>query len=337
MKAVVVPIGSVEAVRAELVDSNVLDRARKIVLVDSMEGRVAEVPVLCDVSGFTVVEQSTPEFYRSAVSLKDHLIGIIPDEIMQYVPSGWQLIGDVVITHIPAEIRNYRTEIAEKLLLMNPRCNCVVQDLGIKGPFREPEREIIIGNKTETIQKENGYLFKIDVMKLMFSKGNLAEKRRMSKLGKDDVVVDMFAGIGYFSIPLAVHGNPKKVYSIELNPVSYGYLLENIRLNHQEDVIEAINGNCKVVTPVGIADRVIMGYVGTTHEYLQQGISAIRKEGGTLHYHETTPECLVFDRPIQRIKDAAAALGRDVEIMGCYHIKKYSPGVWHVVVDAFIK
>ncbi|MDR6223547.1 class I SAM-dependent methyltransferase [Methanococcoides alaskense] len=337
MKAVVVPIGSVEAVRAEFVELNVLDRSRKIVVVDSLDGRIAEIPVLRDVSGFTVVEQSTPEFYRSTASLKEHLIGIIPDEIMRYVPSSWQLIGDIIITHIPAEIRNYRTDIAEKLLLMNPRCNCVVQDLGIKGPFREPEREIIIGDKTETIQKENGCLFKIDVMKLMFSKGNLAEKKRMSKLGKDEVVVDMFAGIGYFSIPLAVHGNPKKVYSIELNPVSHGYLLENIRLNHQEDVIEAINGNCKDVTPVGIADRVIMGYVGTTHEYLQQGISAIKKEGGILHYHETTPECLVFDRPIQRIKNAASALGRDVEIMGCYHIKKYSPGVWHVVVDAFIK
>ncbi|WP_341537002.1 hypothetical protein [Methanosarcina barkeri] len=46
----------------------------------------------------------------------------------------------------------------------------------------------------------------------MYSKGNLEERKRMSKLGEGEIVVDMFAGIGYFSIPMAVHSRPKKDY-----------------------------------------------------------------------------------------------------------------------------
>lgn len=362
MKAVVVSIASVESIRMKLAEKGLLDRSRKILVVDSPFGKAAEIPIICDVSvntasdsipsnndesccdrldlgisGYDLVEQINPEFYNSVVSLKESLKTSIPDDLLQYVPSGWHVMGNVVIVSIPDEVQKYKIDIAENLLVINPRCDCVVQDHGIKGPFREPDREILIGGDTETIEKENGCLFKIDVMKLMFSKGNLAEKKRMSKLGTGEVVIDMFSGIGYFSIPMAVHGKPKKIYSIELNPVSYSYLLENIKLNHQENVIEAINGNCNAVTPIGIADRVIMGYVGTTHEYLGQGISAIKKEGGILHYHETTPECLVFERPIQRIQDAAVSLGKTVEITGCHRIKKYSPGVWHVVVDAMIR
>jgi tRNA wybutosine-synthesizing protein 2 len=46
------------------------------------------------------------------------------------------------------------------------------------------------------------------------------------------------------------------------------------------------------------------------------------------------PEKLKFTRPIQRIKDAAD--GFDVEVVNQRVIKKYSPGVNHVVVDARI-
>jgi len=159
---------------------------------------------------------------------------------------------------------------------------------GIGGQFRQPERKLILGSHTETIHRENQCLFKMDVTGIMFSKGNLRERKRMSMVGAGEVVVDMFAGIGYFSIPMAVHAKPEQVISIEINPVSYSYLCGNIQLNHVEDIIVPVSGDCADVTPRGTADRVIMGYVGFTHHYLKQGIMAIKKSGGILHYHETT-------------------------------------------------
>ncbi|MPM36639.1 hypothetical protein SDC9_83238 [bioreactor metagenome] len=79
-----------------------------------------------------------------------------------------------------------------------------------------------------------------------------------------------------------------------------------------------------------------MGYVETTHHYLEPAIKALKKNGGILHYHETVPENLARTRPEERIKKAAESLGKKVEVLETRRIKKYSPGVLHVVVDARI-
>jgi tRNA wybutosine-synthesizing protein 2 len=132
---------------------------------------------------------------------------------------------------------------------------------------------------------------------------------------------------------MAVHSKPEKIFSIELNPVSSGYLRENIRLNRVENIIKPIEGDCSLVTPRGISDRVIMGYLDA-YQYLEHGIRAL-VPGGVLHFHEAVPEA-VEQRPVDRIVEAARKLGRRVEIIEARRIKKYSPGVWHVVVDAKI-
>ena len=70
--------------------------------------------------------------------------------------------------------------------------------------------------KTETINKENGCLFKLDLAKVMWSKGNNNERLRIAKLvGDGETVIDMFAGIGYFSIHIAVHSNAKRSFPLK--------------------------------------------------------------------------------------------------------------------------
>ncbi len=167
----------------------------------------------------------------------------------------------------------------------------------------------------------------------MWSKGNNNERLRIAKLVQDgERVIDMFAGIGYFSIPIGVHANASEVISIEINPNSYHYLCENIRLNKLDNITPVL-GDCMIETPKYRADRILMGYVKTTHHYLKVAIDSLN-EGGILHYHETVPEKLIDTRPIERIKSVAK--NRDVELLKINRIKKYSPGVWHVVIDARI-
>lgn len=203
----------------------------------------------------------------------------------------------------------------------------------IQGTKREPVYKILYGGETETVNKENGCLFKLDLSKVMWSKGNNNERLRIAKLVEDgERVIDMFAGIGYFSIPIGVHANASEVISIEINPISYHFLCENIKLN-KLDNITPILGDCKDITPNYKADRIIMGYVKTTHHYLKVAIDSLN-EGGILHYHETVPEKLMNTRPIERIMSEAD--GRDVELLKINKIKKYAPGVEHVVVDARI-
>ncbi|WP_406669912.1 class I SAM-dependent methyltransferase family protein [Methanolobus sp. ZRKC4] len=335
MKVIRVPVKEAETVRLSIIEDGKLDPERKIKVIDAEE-RFLEIPVTDDIKGFETYQQENALFYNKWRSLKEILGGNITETELSMLPSGWQILGNIIIVTIDPSVDHLKERIAKSLIKMYPSCNTVVRDLGISGQFRLPEREILIGDNTETINKENGCLFKLDVTKVMFSKGNLYEKKLMSTVGSDEIIVDMFAGIGYFSIPIAVHAKPRKILAIEINPESFFYLRENVSLNHAESIVEARNGDCANFTPENIADRVIMGYVGTTHHYLEYGIRAIKKEGGMLHYHETTPESLIFSRPIERIEHAASKAGRNVEILDCRKIKKYSPGIWHVVVDARI-
>ena len=212
-------------------------------------------------------------------------------------------------------------------------CSSAHERMFIKTRVSWPVYKILYGSETETVNKENGCLFKLDLAKVMWSKGNNNERLRIAKLVEDDeTVMDMFAGIGYFSIPIGVHANAREVISIEINPNSYHYLCENIKLN-KVDNITPILGDCKNVAANFKADRILMGYVKTTHHYLRAAIDSLNK-GGILHYHETVPEKLIRTRPIERI--ISQSDGRDVELLKINKIKKYSPGVWHVVIDARI-
>ncbi|MGN0176833.1 MAG: class I SAM-dependent methyltransferase [Methanobrevibacter sp.] len=239
----------------------------------------------------------------------------------------YKKIGDILILDNKYSGNNFEE------LSNNHNVKTIMKIDHIQGTKREPIYKILFGNETETIHKENGCLFKLDLAKVMWSKGNNNERLRIAKLVEDDeIVLDMFAGIGYFSIPIGVYSNAKEIIPIEINPNSYHFLCENIKLNKLTNV-NPILGDCMTETPNFKADRILMGYVKTTHHYLKIAIDSLNK-GGILHYHETVPEKLVNTRPIERIK--AQAGDRDVELLKINKIKKYAPGVEHVVIDARI-
>ncbi|MBE6503165.1 class I SAM-dependent methyltransferase family protein [uncultured Methanobrevibacter sp.] len=239
----------------------------------------------------------------------------------------YKKIGDILILDNNSSQEDYES------LSKKHNVKTIMKIDHIEGTKREPVFKILYGNDTQTINKENGCLFKLDLAKVMWSKGNNNERLRIAKLVEDDeTVLDMFAGIGYFSIPIGVHSNAEKIISIEINPNSYNFLCENAKLNKLDNLIPVL-GDCMVETPKFKADRIVMGYVKTTHHYLNVAINSLNK-GGIIHYHETVPEKLIDIRPIERIKNESG--NRDVELLNLTKIKKYSPGVWHVVVDARI-
>ncbi len=289
--------------------------------------------------GREVVVQEAPEFYDRFPELAELLAGEIPRQEGALLPKGWFILGKVIIVKIDPRIESLKTIIGEALLEIYPRCSSVLMDRGIEGKFREPDREVIAGSEktgTETVHRENGVAFKLDPMKVMFSAGNLKERMRMGRLGTGEVVVDMFAGIGYFTLPMAVHSRPKRIIAIEINPVAFGYLVENVRLNGVEKIVEPVLGDCAVAAPKGVADRVVMGYVGSTDQYLDAGIAALRP-GGVLHYHQTVPEKLYPQKLEEDLAEAAKRAGRSIKIERCARVKKYSPGMLHAVLDARIE
>jgi tRNA wybutosine-synthesizing protein 2 len=336
-KAVRVPRYRGEEVRRWLENTGAKDKHRLILSDDEyVEIPIYDqfIPEIKDVlKDFEIVTQKTPMFTRKR-TLFQLLKGRIPDSYLDLLPRRYKILGDIILVKLPVELRKYKKEVGKALLTLHPRCQSVWLDYGKQGMMRRPRVELLAGTGSETTHVENGVKFKLDVTKVMFSPGNQAERMRMAKTGNGERVVDMFAGIGYFSIPMAVHSRPKKIIAIEINPESYEFLKYNIKLNYVEKIIDPILGDCADKTPENWADRVIMGHL-FADQYIPIAIKALRNEG-IIHYHEAVPES-IFDRPIHRMKKYAKTQGKDVEILDIRKIKNYSPGVWHVVVDARIK
>jgi tRNA wybutosine-synthesizing protein 2 len=331
--AVRVPKKDAEKVRRYAESIGAKDKTRLI----TVEGDNVIIPILKgfeeQFSNYQIIEQQNPHFIKER-DLYTLLAKKIPEKLRKFIPRSYKIIGDIILVKIPEEISEYTQLIGQTLLEIHPRCRSVWRDMGKSGMLRKPNLTPIAGDsdKSETVQMENGCLFKLDVTKVMFSPGNLHERLRIGKIVEEgEVVVDMFAGIGYFSIPIAKHSQPERVYSIELNPDSYYYLLENIKLNRVREIVPVL-GDSMYVTPEGVADRVIMGHI-YCHEFLQVAIKALNGKG-YIHYHESVP-LAVIDRPVKRVEKAAAASGKKVKVK-FRKVKNYSPGVVHAVVDAFV-
>ncbi|MEM2727141.1 MAG: class I SAM-dependent methyltransferase family protein [Archaeoglobaceae archaeon] len=329
MKAVRVSKEIAEEVRKLAEKIGAKDKSRYIKTV----GDFVEIPILDgfedQFESFEIVEQSIAvENPRKRFS---ELIGDkIPKELHRYIPNSYKIIGDIAIIKLQEELSSYAKEIANAILASNPRLKSVWRDLGKEGMIRKPKLELLAGEGSETVHVENGCFFKLDVTKTMFSLGNQHERQRVAKEADGEVVVDMFAGIGYFTIPIAKRA--EKVYSIEINTDAYSYLLENIRLNRLKNVIPVL-GDSMRLTPEGVADRVVMGHI-FCHDFLEVAIRAIDRRG-VVHYHESTP-LKVIDRPIIRVQKACRKLGKNCKILKFRKVKNYSPGVVHIVVDAFV-
>lgn len=298
-----------------------------------------------------MIEKSSLYFSQKSMTFKKFIrknllflqregIFFTKDEFLS-LPSSFYKTGQIITFSLHPSLEHKKYDIARVFHYMYPDVKTILLGRGVSGPLRKPVSEIIyaahVPPSTECCHTENGCVFYFDAVKIMFSKGNLEEKKRMSELGRGETVVDMFSGIGYFSIPMAVHSKPEKIIAIEKNPVSYSFLQKNIEKNNVSDIVFPIRGDCMIVTPKNIADRVLMGYVKTTHHYLLSAFSAVKNTGGVIHYHETCPWSLFPERPIEHIMNIAKIANRTAVIQNSRIIKKYSPGVVHVVLDIYVK
>ncbi len=288
------------------------------------------VPVL------DVVRQADPDYRPRGLPGLLRERGFSEAEI-ERAPGSWAVVGSVVLVAFDGCER--RAEVGEALLDLHGEADTVLARHGVSGEHREPDVEVVAGDgDTETVHVEHGTRYALDLARVMFSPGNKAERTRMREVVEpDEAVLDMFAGVGYFALPMARGG--ASVTAVERNPVAFQYLLENAVLNGVEDRLTPIRADCRDAVADAVergdapfADRVVMGYYDA-HEYLDAALDAL-EPGGVLHLHEATPEALAFERPVSRLADAAEAHERAVEVLDRRVVKTHSEGVQHVVVDA---
>jgi tRNA wybutosine-synthesizing protein 2 len=263
--------------------------------------------------------------------LKDKLNG----KEIGYLPKGYQIIGNILLIKLDKRLIKHRKLIGKTIMVILPYIHtiCLIKD--IRGKVRKPEIEVIAGcGKTQTMNKEHGCKFLLDVSDIMWSQGNKNEKIRLTKMTKPgEIIVDMFAGIGYFSIILAKYCQPKKIYAIDINPKAVEYLRKNIWLNDVEDKIEILQGDCRKFATLleNTADRIIMGYLFDTEKFLPYALR-IAKNNAVIHFHRTVKEEEInaFGKRLIRIGIENKV---KIKVLKITKVKSYAPKIWHLVYD----
>jgi len=246
-------------------------------------------------------------------------------------PRRWKRIGDVIIFRLSPEARSHASEIGRIYGTVLGARTVAEDRSGIHGPLRTPDIRILWGNGTETQHTEAGIRYALDVSQVMFSPGNIAERIEAAKrIPPRSVVVDLFAGIGYFSLPVAVRAQPEIVYACELNPVGFSFLVRNVRLNRAENVVP-LYGDCRDVAPRGVADWVLMGHFDA-RSYLDVGFAALRG-AGTIVFHELCPKEQFPDALALRLASAAQAHWMQIRSLQTHVVKSYAPGIVHAVAE----
>jgi tRNA wybutosine-synthesizing protein 2 len=243
---------------------------------------------------------------------------IIPER-RPYAGRGYQRLGDLVLLH---GSRPTKEEVEGILSWVRPRG--ILWLRGISGKERIPDVELVSGTAGEVCHREYGCSFIIDPARVMYAMGNLSERRRMVELageaGMHERIGDLFAGIGYFSIPLARAGF--RVHAMEISPVAWGYLERNIPGNGIKDRIMAEHGDCRDLLK-GTYNRLILGHFDSM-DYLPDAISHAR-DGTVLHVHTLHGETEGIVATAREAGFAAVVTTR--------RVKSYAPHTWHRVQD----
>jgi len=226
-------------------------------------------------------------------------------------PVAYDVIGDIAIIKPTPGFQANATEIAGKIVAANKHVRTVLrQATPVSGEYRTRALEWILGEKkTETVHREHGCQFKVDLAKVYFSPRLLYERIRVaSKVAPNETVINMFAGVGCFSIIIAKYSEASKVFSIDINPEAIRYMFENVLLNKVAGRVSTILGDSRAITELhlrAIADRVLMPLPAKAIAYLDAAIVALKPKCGNIHVYDFV-HAKKTENPLQKTLDKIA-------------------------------
>ncbi|NXA16931.1 TYW2 protein, partial [Ibidorhyncha struthersii] len=247
------------------------------------------------------------------------------EELERDVPHAWQRHGDLVLLSEDS----FRAAPWEKLgpVLWETVASALgAQRLARRGRvlpdgMRSPSVTLLLGQDGWVEHVDNGIRYTFDVTKCMFSPGNITEKLRVASLPcSGEVLVDLYAGIGYFTLPYLVHAAAAFAHACEWNSHAVEALRRNLALNGVQDRCRVHHGDSRQVSssdrpqslqphmaspssPLSFqlelwdtADRVNLGLIPSSEEGWPVACRVLKKgTGGVLHIHhnvETLPTAM---------------------------------------------
>lgn len=221
-----------------------------------------------------------------------------------------------------------------------------VKSVGIQQPIandavRSSQAILLNSEDGWTEFLDNGVIFTLDVTKVMFSSGNITERHRIARMNMvDEIIVDCFAGIGYYCLHAIVNAGAKHVHACEMNPNSIQALEKALELNQIEEKLTIYPGDNQESLPKleYIADRVFLGLLPSSELVWEHAVNCLKQTGGYLHIHMNVEEEKIPNwqkLTIEEINKFAKANGRALSVVSSHivKVKWFAPRVRHVVLD----
>ncbi|RJU80055.1 MAG: hypothetical protein DWC09_08165 [Candidatus Poseidoniales archaeon] len=275
--------------------------------------------------------------------------------LLSQLPQKWERYGDMIV--LPE--RAFESD--DWVGLLN-RCSesqlksfwqCVTEALSgrrlarqhpiAKDTFRSSQTELLYGENGWVEFRDHGIRFGFDATQVMFSSGNNTERRRIGNIPMDgEVVVDAYAGVGYYTLHMAYRSKAMHVHAFEMNPHSIEGLQWAIKANHLENKITVHHGDNQLLLPnvYAQADRCHLGLLPSSENAWEHSILCLKPTGGWLHIHMNVQEKDIESWrliTLEKLRVLAEKHGRKWSIES-HHLEKvkwFSPRVRHVVLDVY--
>ncbi len=272
------------------------------------------------------------EFELTGHEFKEQKGQLKLEDLLDVVPH-FEIVGDIAL------IENDVAEpekVADAIMKVKKNVKTVLAAQSpVEGEFRTRRFRTVAGeDRTSTIHKEYGSRFYIDLERAYFTPRLATERSRILEQVKEgETVVDMFAGVGPYSIMLARKSPNIRVIAIDKNPDAVEFLRRNAELNSVPNV-EAIEGdaNLEAEKYAGIADHVIMNLPHNANDFLDAAVK-LCAPGGIIHYYDITPEDDLFDSSLKLIDEAAKRAGRTTEPVEFRVVRSYAPHQFNVCIE----
>lgn len=268
-------------------------------------------------------------------------------------PTKWEKLGDLALLsrHVAsteewAIVRDH----ADAEALWKAMAHALnVGSLGVQAPiaddtFRSAQVDMLLG-ESDVAFTDHGMTYIFDAAKVMFSSGNITERRRIGNLDmRGEVVVDAYAGVGYYTFPMLVHAGAAHVHACEINPASLAGLRAGGQANGILDRMTVHEGDNAVSLAglKGVADRCHLGLLPSSEAVWEACLLALKPSGGVLHIHMNVEEERIdawVNETVQWFTTLSVhhQRGFRCEALHVERVKWFAPRVRHVVLDLSLR
>ncbi|KYC44535.1 MAG: tRNA (guanine(37)-N1)-methyltransferase Trm5b [Candidatus Methanofastidiosum methylothiophilum] len=311
--------------RKTLLDRGVLDINFKI----AYDGDFIIFPLKEEISGYDLVEYNFLPLEKRKTSIREILSEKIPESYLLKLRA-FDAIGNIALIQLSDELISYQKIIGEALLELNPFIKCVFRKDSIEGKYRVPKLELIAGEyTTETVYQEFGVRILLDVSKVYFSPRLSEERKRIASLvKKDETILDMFCGVGPFSLMISKKSNPKKIYAIDINEAAIYYLKKNIALNKTYNIVPIHGDSRKEIKNIENPDRIIMNLPHSSFEFLPDVFSTYKSS--IVHLYAVSEN---INSVKKKIIELSSENNKKIEFITERTVKSYSPNTDIYCID----